>query len=152
MNQRSGLLTNMMKSKVLLGKYHQLDSSGGNTRYCHRLWYEALSEKACMFWHSLMDKASQKKEYRWEEFLADPDDPKKFSPVKSIRGFSSIANQVRTLSSQLRKKNPILGGCLELAMALDPTSYAESSHAKESETGAIALRKEFRRNLQQNQS
>ena len=60
---------------------HQLSHEKGNL---FRLWYEDLHDYERSFWHAFMQKASQKQEYRWEDFQKEEPLPMQYEPVKDF--------------------------------------------------------------------
>ena len=59
----------------------QLSHEQGNI---FRLWYEDLEDYERSFWHAFMQKASQKQEYRWEDFCKEVPLPIEYEPVKDL--------------------------------------------------------------------
>ena len=59
----------------------QLSHEQGNL---FRLWYEDLHDYERSFWHAFKQKASQKQEYRWEDFRKEEPPPIAYEPVKDF--------------------------------------------------------------------
>ena len=111
----------------------QLSHEKGNL---FRLWYEDLEDYERSFWHAFMQKASQKQEYRWEDFCKEVPIPIEYEPVKDFDPrffyydhYSMITEELLQPTDRFAEEAKceqwaILDEDLEPGLALDPTSFA----------------------------
>ena len=111
----------------------QLSHEEGNL---FRLWYEDLEDYERSFWHAFMRKASEKQEYRWEDFCKEVPTITEYEPVRNFDSrffyydhYSMITGELMQPTDRLAEEAKceqwaIVEEDLEPGLALDPTSYA----------------------------
>ena len=107
-----------------------------------RLWYEDLHDYERSFWRAFMQKASQKQEYRWEDFRKEDPPPIEYEAVKNFDPrffyyyhYSIVTESLLRSTSRFAEEAKcmewaILEEDLEPGLALDPTSYAAKARQR----------------------